>query len=294
MNTKTAESNSIKAWGLLILLALIWGTSFIFVKKCVVIFSGTQVGSFRIMMAGLVFVPWMLKNRANYPKAKTKYLIASGLLGYLLPAFLFAIAGTQINSSLAGTLNATTPLFVLLVGTAFFQQKIKSKQFIGLMMGFVGSLMLILIGKEGDLSFDNPYVLLVVLATIMYGFNVNIVGKYLKDVDSVALSAWTLLGVSLTAAIVLFSTDFIAKLSLPGAGILVFYMFILGAVNSGVAAIIFNYILKITSPVFASSVTYLIPIVATIMGSIDSEQIFIWHYLGMVVILVGVYIINKK
>ena len=294
MAENVSQNKSFTAWALLILLAIIWGTSFVFIKKCLAVFTPIQVGSFRIMMAGLVFIPWLVANKTPYPKEKTKYFFLSGLLGYLLPAFLFSIAGSKINSSLSGTLNATTPLFVLIVGALFFNQEIKKGQISGLILGFLGSLMLVLIGKTGDFSFDNPYALLVVLATVMYGFNVNIIGKHLKNINAISLTAWSLMGVSVIAAIVLFSTDFIQRASQANTGILLFYLFILGAVNSGIASIIFNYIIKIASPVFASSVTYLIPIVATILGSIDSEQIFIWHYIGMVVILVGVYLINKK
>jgi drug/metabolite transporter (DMT)-like permease len=291
----TKETNkALIAWLLLILLACVWGTSFILVKKSLSVFTPFQIGAYRIMMAGTVFIPWVIRYRKEYPVEKTKFFIASGLLGFLLPAFLFAYAGSKINSSLSGTLNSATPIFVLVVGAMFFQQKIKFFQVFGLILGFIGSLLLVLVGKSGGLSFDNPYALLVILAALMYGFNVNIVGKFLIDVKPISLSAWTLIMVGIVATIMLFSTDFLQRISLPNAPKALLYMTILGAVGSGLMAIIFNYVLQIASPIFASSVTYLIPIVAMFNGFLDGEAIFPLHYLGMFIILVGVWLINKK
>lgn len=292
-NTTSTTNKAIVAWLLLCLLATMWGSSFLIVKKSLAAFTPVQIGALRIMSAGLVFLPWLIKYRSEFPKEKTKYFALAGLLGYFLPAFLFALAGTRVNSSLVGTLNSTTPLFVLIVGTIFFQQIIKRWQAIGLVLGFVGSLTLILSASKDGLSFNNPYTLLVIIATLMYGFNVNITGKYLSSINPVLLSAWTLGGVGVLAGIILFSTDFVARINhetLPALGLII----LLGVVNSGIATIIFNYILQIASPVFASSVTYLIPVVSTMMGFLDGEPISLLHYFGMSIILVGVYLINKK
>lgn len=157
----------------------------------------------------------------------------------------------------------------------------------------MGSIVLILSASKNGLSFNNPYALLVILSALMYGFNVNITGKYLSTINPVLLTAWTLFGVAIMAGIVLFSTDFVSKINQATLYPLLLVIF-LGVVNSGIATIIFNYILQIASPVFASSVTYLIPVVATLMGFLDGEPISLLHYFGMSIILVGVYLINKK
>jgi drug/metabolite transporter (DMT)-like permease len=245
------------------------------------------------MSAGLIFLPLVISRRQDYPREKTRYFIATGFLGYLLPAFLFAIAGTRVNSSLIGTLNSATPLFVLIVGSLFFQQIIRRWQSVGLVLGFAGSIVLILSTSKDGLSFSNPYALLVILSSLMYGFNVNITGKHLSNINPVLLTAWTLFGVALVAGVVLFSTDFVSRINATNRAALLLVIF-LGVVNSGIATIIFNYILQIASPVFASSVTYLIPVVATVMGFLDGEPISMLHYFGMSIILVGVYLINKK
>lgn len=291
--TVTSQNKTIIAWLLLCLLATMWGSSFLIMKKALPTFSPVQIGALRIMSAGLVFLPWVISHRKDYPKAKTKYFFASGFLGYFLPAFLFALAGTRVNSSLIGALNSATPLFVLIVGSLFFQQIIRRWQAIGLIMGFMGSIVLILSASKDGLSFNNPYALLVILSSLMYGFNVNITGKHLSTINPVLLTAWTLFGMGIMAGVVLFSTDFVSKINNVTLYPLLLIIF-LGVVNSGIATIIFNYILQIASPVFASSVTYLIPVVATIMGFLDGEPISLLHYFGMSIILVGVYLINKK
>lgn len=270
-----------------------WGSSFLIIKKSLDAFTPIQIATVRIFAAGFVFIPWLISSRKQYPSDKTKYFISSGLLGYFLPAFLFAFAGSKINSSLSGTLNSATPLFVLVVGAIFFQQIIKKWQVAGLVLGFIGSLILVLSSSKDGLSFNNPYALLIILASLMYGFNVNIVGKHLSGINPVLLSAWTLVGVSILSGIILFSTDFLSRITAETLNSLLL-LILLGAINSGLAAIIFNYVLQISSPVFASSVTYLIPVVATLMGFIDGESISLLHYFGMTIILVGVYLINKK
>ncbi len=293
-NTFTnSENKTLISWLLLCLLAIMWGSSFIIIKKSLADFTPVQIASLRIMAAGLVFLPWLISARKQYPKEKTKYFLWSGFLGYFLPAFLFAFAGSKINSSLSGTLNSATPLFVLIVGAIFFQQIIKRWQVAGLILGFVGSVILVLSSSKDGLSFNNPYALLIILASLMYGFNVNIVGKHLSGINPILLSAWTLLAVAILAGIILFSTDFVSRINAETLNPLLLII-LLGAINSGLAAIIFNYVLQISSPVFASSVTYLIPVVATLVGFIDGESISFLHYFGMTIILVGVYLINKK
>jgi drug/metabolite transporter (DMT)-like permease len=289
------QNRTLIAWLLLSLLAIMWGSSFIIIKKSLEAFTPIQIATLRIFSAGMVFLPWLISARSQYPKDKTKYFVSSGLLGYFLPAFLFAYAGSKINSSLSGTLNSATPLFVLIVGAVFFQQIIKRWQVAGLILGFVGSVILVLSSSKDGLSISqlNPYALLIILASLMYGFNVNIVGKHLRGINAILLSAWSLVGVAILAGIILFSTDFISRINAETLNPLLM-LILLGAINSGLAAIIFNYVLQISSPVFASSVTYLIPVVATLIGFFDSESISFLHYFGMTIILVGVYLINKK
>ena len=288
------EDKTLISWILLLFLAFVWGMSFILVKKVVVNFSAVELGAGRIFIAGLSLLPWAIKNLRNYPKGKTFAILSSGLLGYLLPALIFGLTGSKLNSSLIGTLNSTTPLFVLIIGALFFSKKIQNFQITGIVIGFIGSIILILSGGSQALDFNNPYALLIVLATIMYGTNGHVVGSYLSSIKPVVISAFSLLFVGSMAFVILLFTDFFQKIFLPENSTLLLYFIILGAINSGFAAVLYNYVLQISSPVFVSSVTYLIPVVATIAGLFDGETISIWHYLGMVIILIGIYLLNKK
>jgi drug/metabolite transporter (DMT)-like permease len=289
----TDENKTLISWLLLFFLAMVWGFSFILVKKVVVSFTALELGAGRIFIASVALLPWAIKYFKVLPSSKIKPLMLSGLLGYLLPAIIFGYVGSRLNSSLSGTLNATTPLFVLIVGVLFFSKRIEKFQVIGLSIAFIGSLVLILSGGENKLDFNNPFAILVVFATLMYGFNVNILGRYLWDLKPIMISAFSLFFVGIISLVCLLFTDFFFKIFLPENLHLLFYFLILGAVNSGLAAVLFNYILQISSPVFASSVTYLIPVVATLAGLFDGEKIGLWHYAGMLFILLGIYMLNK-
>jgi drug/metabolite transporter (DMT)-like permease len=291
---RNREDKTLLSWILLLFLAFVWGLSFILVKRIVVNFTAIELGAGRIFIAGLALSPWAIKHISHFPKKKTVPLLFSGLLGYLIPAVIFGIVGSKLNSSLAGTLNATTPIFVLLMGSLFFRKPLQKFQMTGILIGFIGSLFLILSGGNQKLDFDNPFALLILLATVMYGLNANILGSYLNTLKPIVISAYSLAFVGTIAFVMLLFSDFFQKIFLPENHLLLFYFLLLGAINSGLAAVIFNYVLQISSPVFASSVTYLIPVVATLVGLFDGETISVWHYLGMIFILVGVYLLNKK
>lgn len=279
---------------ILIVLAVAWGLSFLFIKKLTAAFSGMEIGAGRIFVAALFLLPWSVKYRADFPVRKAVPIALSGLLGYLLPALVFGTAGSRISSSLSGTLNATTPVFVLLVGWIFFRKHIYRYQFIGIFLGFIGSLLLISSGEEFSIDLNNPYALLVLVATMMYGTNTNILSYHLAEVRPIIISSFSIGLMGLPALGILAFTDFFHKIFLPENTVHIFYFLVLGVVNSGLAAILYNYLLKITTPVFASSVTYLIPVVAMIAGIADGEKVGIIHLSGMLIILFSIFILNKK
>ncbi|WP_367914304.1 DMT family transporter [Leadbetterella sp. DM7] len=279
---------------ILIVLAVAWGLSFLFIKKLTAAFSGMEIGAGRIFVAALFLLPWSVKYRADFPVRKAVPIALSGLLGYLLPALVFGTAGSRISSSLSGTLNATTPVFVLLVGWIFFRKHIYRYQFIGIFLGFIGSLLLISSGEEFSIDLNNPYALLVLVATMMYGTNTNILSYHLTEVRPIIISSFSIGLMGLPALGILAFTDFFHKIFLPENTVYIFYFLVLGVVNSGLAAILYNYLLKITTPVFASSVTYLIPVVAMIAGIADGEKVGIIHLSGMLIILFSIFILNKK
>ncbi|MEL6556675.1 MAG: DMT family transporter [Bacteroidota bacterium] len=290
-----SKRNQYLAYLFLVLLSVIWGSSFILIKWGLESLSSLQVGAIRILSASLFLSPIALFKLKKLNWQSGRLLLLIGMVGSLVPAFLFAIAQTEIQSSLTGVLNALTPLFVIIMGALFFNKQITKATFLGIVTGFAGSVALILGSANGGIGSVNAYALLVVLATIMYGINLNTIKYYLKNIDAITITSVSLLLVGPFAAAVLFSTDFVSRISTnPQAIEGLIYISALGVVGTAIALIIFNYMVKITDPVFASSVTYIIPIVAIIWGVLDGESIFSVQYFGIILILAGVWLANRS
>lgn len=285
------KEESLLPWLLLLGLSLVWGSSFILIKKGLVVFSAGEVGAIRIMVASLFLLPMALPHLKGLNARQWKLLFVTGLLGNFFPAFLFALAETQLTSALTGILNALTPLFVLLVGLAFFKQKIILRTGIGLFIGFAGTAFLIFMGAE-NIGNINYYVFYVILATLCYGINLNIIKYFFQHLSAKEITSISLLLVGPIAIIYLFAaTDFTHKMAFQeGAWIAFFYIFILGVLGTAIALLFFNRLVKITSPIFTSLVTYLIPIVAIAWGILDGETVLAGHYIGMAVIILGILV----
>lgn len=283
-------------WALLIGLSLVWGSSFILIKKGLVVFSGGEVGAIRVMAACLFLLPIAIPRLGSINKRHWKLLFLCGLLGNFFPAFLFAIAETQLTSALTGILNALTPLFVLLVGLLFFKQNMAFNTGIGLTIGLAGTIYLVFTGSSDTIGSVNFHVVYVLLATLCYGINLNILKYYLHDLSAKEITSISLLLVGPIGIIYLFSaTDFTMKLAMyDGAWEAFFYVVILGVVGTAIALLFFNRLVKITSPVFTSFVTYLIPIVAVAWGILNNEVVRASHYIGMVVIIAGIFIAGRQ
>lgn len=284
------------AWLMLFMLTLIWGSSFILIKRGLDVFSAGEVGAIRMLSAALVMTPFALSRLKTINRRQFFYMLSVGFAGSFLPAFLFAKAETKIDSSMAGVLNALTPMFVVLVGALIYHQKITLRVGIGLLVGFAGTFLLMSTGEGGVFSGINYYGLYIVIATIMYGFNVNIIKYNLQGVNAVTLTSISMFLVLPIAAVYLFSgTNFVYKLQTNNlAWQSLAYVSILGVFGTAIAMTLFNKLVQLTSPVFTSSVTYLIPIVAVMWGIFDGDILLWGHYLGMVTILVGVYSTNRR
>ncbi|MEX2594087.1 MAG: DMT family transporter [Anditalea sp.] len=299
MTTDIQGKNTLKSWLLLFILALIWGSSFILIKKGLLVFSPGEVGAYRIVSAAMVLLPLSLPRIKRLTKRQVQNLIVAGLVGSFIPSFLFAKAQTQLSSSLTGVLNALTPLFVVLVGALFFGARITKRNGTGLFIAFAGVLVLISMPegvKLGTWDDINGYVLYVLLATLCYGISLNIIKYWFVELNPVEITAISLLMVLPVALIYLFGgTSFSFKLVYEEtAWIAMGYLTILGVVGTAVALIIFNVLVKVATPVFASSVTYLIPVVAVIWGIMDGEILMPGHFLGILGIILGVWIGNRK
>lgn len=291
--------NALKAWGFLVILALIWGSSFILIKRGLEVFSPGEVGAFRIVAAGLVLLPLSLPRIKTLNKRQVKNLLIVGMVGSFIPAFLFAKAQTQLSSSLTGVFNAMTPLFVVIIGALFFNARITKRNTIGLIIAFLGVVVLLTV-KEGSgwgtFTDINSYAFFVLLACVCYGVNLNIIKYRFVELKPVAITAISLLMVLPMALLYLFAfTNFSFKIMhVEGAIAAAGYITLLGVMGTALALMLFNIMVKVATPVFASSVTYLIPIVAIFWGLLDGEVLLAGHYLGFIAVILGVWIGNRK
>ncbi|GAB2459584.1 permease [Hymenobacter qilianensis] len=288
------------AWVLLVVLACIWGTSFILMKKGLEVFSALELGAARVSIAALVLLPFGLRHVQRVERSRFKYLLLSGIVGTFIPAFLFAYAETKLASGLAGVLNALTVVFTLLVGALFFRQRITPLRALGIGLGFVGTVVLMGLGGSGGSATPTGlgnawYGLYIVLATMGYGVSVNVIKHHLHGIPSLAVTSLLLMLIGGPALVFLFGfTDFLVKLStVPGAWSALGYIALLAFMSTAVAMVLFNKLIQESTALFASSNTYLVPIVALGWGVLDGETINLLHCLGMIIILGGVFMVNK-
>lgn len=284
------------SWIILIALSLVWGSSFILMKEGLKAFSHDEVAALRISIASVFLLPLVIKHYKINFKKHAWGLILMGVFGSLIPAFLFTKAETQISSSLTGMLNALTPLFTIVLGIILFKQSAQKNQIFGVLIGFVGAICLIFFGDSSEKSKNMLFSLLVVLATFFYAISVNGIRKYLSDMNSVAASAWSFAFIGPVALIYLFtSTDFVIHLHHhPHGWASLGFVSILGIVGSALSVIVYNDLIKQAGTVFAASCTYLIPIVAIGWGILDGETIHVLQFLSVGIIILGIWLINRK
>ncbi len=282
-------------WAILLIIAITWGTSFILMKKALMSFSNNQVASLRIFLTFLFFIPLIIPRIKKINKSNLKALLIVGIIGNAIPAFLFTKAQTRIDSSLAGILNSLAPLFTLIIGLLFYKSHVKFINIIGLFLGFIGAVGLIYKGGPGGFNMSNGgYALFVVAATICYGLTINEIKFNLKNLDGVSIAALSFLFIGPFAGINLLFTDLKGSFSQPEAMESFGYILILSLFGSVFAVVLFNILIKYTTPIFASSVTYIIPVFAIFWGIFDGEKIIIEDILWILVILIGISLVNKK
>jgi drug/metabolite transporter (DMT)-like permease len=281
-------------WVYLGILSLIWGSSFILIKKGLVGLTPLQLGSFRIIFASVFLLLIGFRSLAKIPLQSWKYIVLTSLFGTFIPAYLFAIAQTQIDSSLSSVLNSLTPLNTLVFGTLFFRLQFDKKQILGIVIGFVGCTLLILNGAFQHPNQNYFYAILIIIASICYAINVNLIKKYLSDLKPLSISAGNFLVMFFPAVFLLYTSGFFDTVPTNEVKESIIYILALGVVGTGIANIIFFKIVQMASPVFATSVTYLIPVVAFSWGFLDNETITPIQFIGAFVILMGVYLSAKK
>ena len=290
------KNKNILAWFLLLLLALIWGSSPIMIKKALVQLGPFEIGALRLSLASLVLMPFLLKSLNEIKKKDYFILFISGIVGNVIPYFLYPIAQTQIDSATSGVLTSLTPFFALIIGVIFYKLKATKNNIIGLCIGFLGTLILILFSNSSEGFSADLYGLFVVAATLLYGINLNLVKYHLKHLKPITITAFSIVSILPITLYILFAhTEFPSHLKLVNEYLLEFgYVFVLGVLGTSIATLIFYNLIKIKDTVFASMVTYLMPIVAIGFGVLDGEKINLIQLFGMLLVLLGVFINSKK
>ena len=290
------KNKDLLAWSLLILLAIIWGSSPILIKKALVKLDPFEIGALRLTLASFVLMPFLLKNLREIKRKDYFILFISGIVGNVIPYFLYPIAQTKIDSATSGVLTSLTPFFALIIGVIFYKLKATKNNIIGLIIGFIGTFLLILFsGSSGGFTAD-VFGLFVVAATLLYGINLNLVKYHLDHLKPITITSFSIVSIlPITLYILFFLSPFYDHLNdFDFYKVELGYVLILGVLGTSIATIIFYNLIKIKDTVFASMVTYLMPLVAISLGVIDGEKINEVQLFGMALILTGVFINGKK
>ena len=291
-------SNKFISWVIFIVLCVIWGSSFKLMKDSSIGLSGMQIAALRIFSAGLVFVPFAFFYFSKIPRQKLGVVILSAVFGNLLPAFFFATAMTKIDGSLGGILNSLTPICVIVIGITFFKDKIKSQKIAGVLIGFLGLVLLTItpaLMGEKTIGFNNvSYMLLILVATLLYGINVNMVGHYLKNVNPIHVATVSLAFMTIPAGLILWQQGFL-HLNFNDPNVLhsIRDITALGVAGSAIATALFYILVQKAGILFASLVTYGIPFIALLWGLYDHEKITWIQPFCLAIILFGVYLANR-
>lgn len=285
-----------KKWFYLIVLSIIWGSSFILIKKGLVSLTPTQLGALRVIISGLILLLIGYKSLKTIARKNYIWIVITALLGTFFPAFLFAFAETEVDSAIVSILNSLVPLNTILFGLAVFNISSTKRQVMGVIIGFIGTTILIASGAQLNPHQNYLYAGFVIIATIMYAMSVNIIKKHLQDEKPLAIATGNFAVIIIPALIVLCFSDFFTEETFNKEGIYlsIFYIVLLSAFGTALAKVMFNKLIQMSSPVFAASVTYMMAIVAVLWGLFDGERIGFIQALGGLIILSGVYLANKK
>ncbi|WMS86922.1 DMT family transporter [Pleionea litopenaei] len=286
-------------------LAFIWGSSFWLIKQGLDYFTPVQLASIRIICAAVVLLPVVLLKLRDRPLIKDKMpwiaLSLIGCFGNLIPAILFAFAQTVVHSALAAMLNALQPLFTLLLAVVIFHTRLSKRQVFGIFLSLAATVILLSDNAPAvDPSTHLLFSSLIVMATFCYAIASNLIKHYCQDVPPLTITAFSLNIILMPSLILLFS------LNVPNVNQTMslndypweFWhslgaIALLGILGTAFALLLFNRLIQLTSPIYASLVTYLIPLVATLWGFLDNEPITLLQFCAMIGVLVGLAIASR-
>ncbi|KAA0129785.1 DMT family transporter [Chryseobacterium sp. SN22] len=283
-------------WILLVVLSLIWGSSFILIKKSLDHFNPYQVGALRVLIAGIILMPVAISKYKLFPKKHVKWLILAAFTGNFIPMFLFPIAETEVSSSIAGIINSMMPIFVIVVGALVWKFETTQRQMVGTFISFTGVCLLAFGGAGEEGQFKLIPILLLLLATLCYAVSTTTVKSKLMEVSSTVLSAFVFSFVLFFPSLIALTfTGFFSTFSLDENHLTgLMFVSLLSIFGTGLAMMMNYRLLKVSSPLFASTVTLLMPIVAIIWGVLDGEKLSVMQFIGAGIIIAGLIFLRAK
>ena len=288
-------SLSLKKWGTLVILSLIWGSSYILIKKGLTGLTPIQLGSLRVIVTTIIIAPIGYQKIKHIPRQKMKWVALSAFVGSFFPAYLFAFAETEISSSITAVMVSLTPLFTLLISVFVFGEELLKKQVLGVLIGFTG--IIVLINNElFSSSFNILYIMFIVLAAFCYAVNANVLKYKLSNIPALGIVFMSFLFMFIPAFIILCFSDFPFSDFASDPLIIesIIYIVILALFGTAIAKVLYIKLLAISTPVFSVSTTYLMPVVAIFWGLLDGEEFKLTQFTGTAIILLGVYLVTKK
>ena len=286
---------SLRKWGTLVILSLIWGSSYILIKKGLTGLTPIQLGSLRVIVTTIIIAPIGYQKIKHIPKQKMKWVALSAFVGSFFPAYLFAFAETEISSSITAVMVSLTPLFTLLISVFVFGEELLKKQVFGVLIGFTG--IIVLINNElFSSSFNILYIMFIVLAAFCYAVNANVLKYKLSNIPALGIVFMSFLFMFIPAFIILCFSDFPFSDFTSDPLIIesIIYIIILALFGTAIAKVLYIKLLAISTPVFSVSTTYLMPVVAIFWGLLDGEEFKLTQFTGTAIILLGVYLVTKK
>ena len=288
-------SLSLRKWGTLVILSLIWGSSYILIKKGLTGLTPIQLGSLRVIVTTIIIAPIGYQKIKHIPKQKMKWVALSAFVGSFFPAYLFAFAETEISSSITAVMVSLTPLFTLLISVFVFGEELLKKQVFGVLIGFTG--IIVLINNElFSSSFNILYIMFIVLAAFCYAINANVLKYKLSNIPALGIVFMSFLFMFIPAFIIFCFSDFPFSDFTSDPLIIesIIYIVILALFGTAIAKVLYIKLLAISTPVFSVSTTYLMPVVAIFWGLLDGEEFKLTQFTGTAIILLGVYLVTKK
>lgn len=288
-------SLSLKKWVTLVILSLIWGSSYILIKKGLTGLTPIQLGSLRVIVTTIIIAPIGYQKIKHIPRQKMKWVALSAFVGSFFPAYLFAFAETEISSSITAVMVSLTPLFTLLISVFVFGEELLKKQVFGVLIGFTG--IIVLINNElFSSSFNILYIMFIVLAAFCYAINANVLKYKLSNIPALGIVFMSFLFMFIPAFIILCFSSFPFSDFASDPLIIesIIYIVILALFGTAIAKVLYIKLLAISTPVFSVSTTYLMPVVAIFWGLLDGEEFKLTQFTGTAIILLGVYLVTKK